>query len=312
MNGTLNLTDDYYVQCESCLGWELTVCNSLYPEFSPCRKVLKRPDSYGNLLYGHLSKAIPMDRLEQIIEIGGGYGYLMADFIARNPRLKPTMLDISPYLSGRQRETLSGRDVRYIVEDFMKIEPRLLEGRDMAILNENLGDFPTALRVPVQLLKTPPRRSGGLLEQIRRLFDAYGFGDPDVEKFSFNIGAVEAVEKLCLSGIPYVFLSEHSCEAVAPEEYKDLIRIQSTGYPERISLKGHCEYTVKFSYLEKVAGAFHYQTIRGSLADFLTPRFDERLRHVLALRSVNDDLIEIIRHFIEDLFKYEYLILIKR
>ena len=311
MNGTLNLTNDYYIRGEDSLGWELTVCNSLYPETSPCRKVLKRPGSYGNLLYDLLNKVIPMDRIEQIVEIGGGYGYLMADFIARNPRMKPTMLDISPYLSRRQRETLKGRDVRYIVEDFLKVEARLLEGRDMAILNENLGDFPTALHVPVQLLRTPPKKPNGLSEKIRRLFKAYGFDEPDVEKFSFNIGAIEAVEKLCLSGIPYVFLSEHSCEAVAPEDYGDLIRIQSTGYPERISLKGHFEYTLKFSYLEKVAGAFHYQTIRGSLADFLTPRFDDKLRHVLALRSVNDDSIEIIRQFIEDLFKYEYLLLIK-
>ena len=80
-----------------------------------------------------------------------------------------------------------------------------------------------------------------------------------------NIGAIETLEKLCTAGIPYIYLGEHSCEASVPEGLRSLIRIESTGNPERISLAGHDEYTIKFSYLQQVAHAFMVTSPSGVL-----------------------------------------------
>ena len=88
------------------LGWELTVCNALYPEGTPLRKLLTRNEPFGHLLYDYLSKLVPMGNVARVLEIGGGYGYLMKDFLERNRSLTACMLDISPVLLGKQKETL--------------------------------------------------------------------------------------------------------------------------------------------------------------------------------------------------------------
>ncbi|MEN6616169.1 MAG: hypothetical protein ABFD12_06400, partial [Syntrophorhabdus sp.] len=77
----LSTTEDYHRQDLKTLGWELTVCNSLYPEDTPIRKILVRNASYGDLLYEHLEQFVSLENVERIIEIGGGYGYLMRDFL---------------------------------------------------------------------------------------------------------------------------------------------------------------------------------------------------------------------------------------
>jgi len=131
----LNSTADYYKSGEDSLGWELTVSNALHPSDSPCRKVLKKAASYGELLYDHLSLFIPMGSLRNVLEIGGGYGYVMKHFLMRNPSMTATMVDISPRLSGIQRQTLKGHTADYVIADFMELDPSYLGRKDMAILN---------------------------------------------------------------------------------------------------------------------------------------------------------------------------------
>ena len=48
-----------------------------------------------------------------------------------------------------------------------------------------------------------------------------------------------------------------------------------------------------------------------SLRKVLEIEWNERLRHILASPSLADEESEIIRHFVEDLYQYEYLIFIK-
>jgi hypothetical protein len=85
----------------------------------------------------------------------------------------------------------------------------------------------------------------------------------------------------------------------------------SPGTPEMISLKGHKEFTIKFSYLQKIAEMLNYKTRRGSFADFLPLNFNDKVKTALRLATPFNDEQEIIRQFVYDLFKYEYLILIK-
>ena len=135
---------------------------------------------------------------------------------------------------------------------------------------------------------------------------------PQGETFNVNIGAIEALEKLCSSGIPYIYLGEHSCEASVPEGLRSLIRIESTGNPEKISLTGHDEYTIKFSYLEKVGASHGYKSIRGPFADFIQFEMTDEARYALMYGDHYSDEAEMISQFIEDLYKYEYLILIRK
>jgi hypothetical protein len=301
----LNSTKAYHVNRLSTLGWELTVCNALHPAGTSLRQVLRRDESFGHLLYDYLSLHLPMEKVERVIEIGGGYGYLMKDFLDRNGAIQPCMLDISPFLLDKQRETLEGHEACYCEADFLDTEPESLEGFDLALLNENLGDFPTLLNMSLEGFAAGdvlPRKALALIAY-------YGLEVPGAERFPFNLGAIEALEKLCVACIPSIYIGEHSCEAVVPAELKGCLHIESAGSPERISLMGHDEYTIKFSHLERVGRAFGYTVTRGPFADFVAPKVTDRLKRILASGGRLSDEDEVVCQFVEDLFKYEYLIL---
>ena len=115
-----------------------------------------------------------------------------------------------------------------------------------------------------------------VLKWATGFFKSTIWNDHRDETFNVNIGAIEAVGKLCNAGIPYIYVGEHSCEASVPEGLRSVIRIESTGNPERISLAGHDEYTIKFSYLEKVAASSWLQVHPGSVCRFYSRYTDGR------------------------------------
>ncbi len=309
----INSTRDYHQNELNSLGWEMTVSNSLYPERSPCRTVLTSRVSYGCHLSTFLQENLPLDRLQTVLEVGGGYGYLMRDFLRMNPDLCATMVDISPFLLGEQKKTLQGFPVNFHLTDFFTIEKACLGKHDLVILNENLGDFPTAVAVSVSSLReeTSPERDLSLA-RIRDLFNFYSFPEPEHDPFNFNLGAVEVTETLCREAVPYIFLSEHSCQATVPDAYRDIIAVSAPGNPERITLKGHHEYTVKFTHLETVAKHYGYRIRRGPLADFIRIDFNDSLLWMLKRRHTTRHEQEILRHFVADLFQYEYLLLSRK
>ena len=305
----LSRTDGYHKHELDSLGWEVTLSAMLESPKSPCRSVIRKNDSFGNLLYDFLCKVVPMDRIQSLLEIGGGYGYLMRDFLGQNRMMRATMVDISPFLLKEQRKALDGFDVSFLEQDFFEIDDSVLLKVDLAILNEIMGDFPTACDIPRDLIIEGSTSGDGLLEEVLRIYSSYGLALPERESFNLNLGAILAVEKICTSQIPYVYLSEHSCEASVPQELSRLLEIHSTGDPERIHLKGHDEYTVRFSDLEKVADFFGYKCQRGQYIDFIEPVIDGDLPFILCLDSSKVERYEIIRQFVEDLVKYEYIVL---
>lgn len=309
MSYHINSTEEYHRLHLDSLGWELTLCNALYPEKSPCRRVLAENDSYGGLLWRFLSGYIPIQKIARIIEIGGGYGYLMHDFLRAQPGLSATMLDISHVLLDRQKQTLEGKRVEYIEDDFFRIDTAFFKNFEMAVLNEIMGDFPTACEVPSDIFGGLIQADDPILKNILRFHELYGLPKPAGPAFNFNLGAAEAVEKLCGSGVKYIFLSEHSCEARVPAEYIDLVQRAPSGMPERISLRGHSEYTIKFSHLERIARGLGYSAKRGLYADFIKFNLRPEVRFIFSSGATCKDEYEIIRQFIEDLFLYEYLIL---
>jgi len=305
----LNKTDYYHKYKLNSLGWEVTISAMLENPQSPCRSILRKDDSFGNLLYDFLSKAIPMGTISHIIEIGGGYGCLMRDFLKRNNKLSATMIDLSPFLLEQQRETLREFDVQLIKGDFFEIDDSVLSGIDLAILNEVIGDFPTACEVPRSVLLECSDPKDVLLQEVWRIYNCYKIALPVEERFAVNLGAIQAIERLCTARIPYIYMSEHSCEARPPEGLKGLLELETTGDPERIRLCGHDEYTIRFSDLERVASYFGYTSRRGQYIDFIEPVIEGEVPFILCLDSSKIDRYEIIRQFIEDLAKYEYLVL---
>ena len=73
---------------------------------------------------------------------------------------------------------------------------------------------------------------------------------------------------------------------------------------------GHDEYTIRFSDLVRVAEQFGYRVVRGQYKDFITYEYTDAINFILTSGSQKDEH-EIIRQFIEDLYKYEYLVLIR-
>src|SRR4030065_957569 len=272
MDYSLSTTDSYHINDLNSLGWELTVCNALYPENSPCRSVLQKNAALGVNLYRFLEKLLPFNEINNLLEIGGGLGCLMRDFLTINPRLTPTMLDISPYLLERQKETLKEFNVNFFQNDILKMNA--FSAYDLIIMNENLGDLP-ALVPSDASVSTSQNDAVSYLEKASYFKQKYNI--PFAPQETINIGALTLLENICRAKVKYIYLSEHSCEALVPEFLKPYINIESSGTPEKISLKGHNEYTIKFSYLQKIAQMFNYNVRRGPIADFLPFDFNDRL-----------------------------------
>jgi SAM-dependent methyltransferase len=308
MNYLLNTTSDYHAHHLNSLGWELTVCNALYPGNSPCRSVLRTKNSFGVQLYRYLEKLIPLKKVYNILEIGGGLGYLMRDFLSLNPQLKATMLDISPYLLEKQKENLKGFEVDFYENDILNIEVETLASYDLIIMNENLGDLPTMVAYCGERLALEKNLSY-YLEKASYFSLKYNLTFAREE--NINIGAMILLENICRGGIKYIYLSEHSCETEVPERLKPYINIESSGIPEKIPLKGHDEYTIKFSYLQKIAEMFYYKIKRGPIADFLPLKINSKVLTALRLATPFTSEQEIIRQFVYDLYKYEYMVMIK-
>lgn len=311
MTWTINTTDTYHTDRLESLGWELTVCNALWPENTALRSILSRDASFGHLLSDFLRKWIPMNDLRRVLEIGGGYGYLMNDLLDDNSSMTAAMIDISPFLLGRQRMTLEGRPVVFREEDFLTTPADMLSQWDLAIMNENLGDFPTIVGFDHDFPRTGPSGDDAA-QTLQRFVETYDLLLPPAP-CNVNIGALMAVEKLCRARVPFLYFGEHSCEAsVSEPALRGLVEVRSSGNPERISLAGHDEYTIKFSHLEQVGRYLGYEGHRGPFADFITVDVTPELRAVLASGGTLSDRGEMICQFVGDLFQYEYLVLIRR
>ncbi|MEN6376149.1 MAG: class I SAM-dependent methyltransferase [Smithella sp.] len=307
MSYTLNTTNNYHINELNSLGWEMTVCNALYPATSPCRKALQSNNSFGVLLYQFLEKLFPLNQVSNVLEIGGGLGNLMHDFLMLKPQIKATMIDISPHLLAKQKELLHRYAVDFREMDILQIDVGELSQFDLVIMNENLGDLPTLVADSAH--KSLPEDGISSFHRAGYFIDKYQL--PVAQNENINIGAWEILEKLCLAGIKYIYLSEHSCEAAAPDHLKSYLRFTALGNPKKIALKGHDEYTIKFSCLQKIAQKFDYNVVRGLFADFVKPDFNDQVRAALRLQTPHTGEQEILQHFVYDLYKYEYLVLTK-
>ena len=310
MSFFINKTEKYHREQMKSLGWELTVCNSLESEQSPARGIILNKATYGRLLFDYLFTYIPKKYRGSILEIGGGYGYLMRDFLSLEPDARALMIDISPVMLQQQTKTLEKSNVQFIESDFFDLDAPLLKQFDLVVMNEIVGDFPTACGLTREVIDSSNTSDHTDLEKIREYFKNGLFQIPNSVPFNVNIGAIKAVEKLCSLKIPFIFVSEHSCQAEVNDHMKPFLKITASNNPVEIKLMGHSEYTIRFSDLESVARHFGYEIIRGNYTDFIKFQFSNKIRYVLTSNSQKDEH-EIIRQFIDDLYTYEYLLLIR-
>lgn len=290
------------------LKFEVTVCNSMEPEDSPIRQILLSNGTYGEHLAAYLLDFIPQKNCNKVLEVGGGCGFLMRDLLGHSPGINATMVDISPAMMSHQRRTLLSFDVCYLQSDFFDIDPGVIKDQDLVIMNEIVGDFPTVCQITSDML-TIGNHDNTFLDKVREYVIQGIIKLPGEETFNLNIGAIMALDKVCSCNVPYIFLSEHSCEATVTDYMAPYIKLEPSANPEEIRLIGHSEYTIRFSYLENIARSFGYKVVRGNYTDFIKIYFSNRIHRIFKSNSQKADH-EIIRHFIEDLYIYEYLLLI--
>ncbi len=309
MSFFLNQTEQYHKNDLDNLMWEVTVCNSMETETSPLRQILVKNRTYGEQLWDYLFHFIPKKHCNKVMEVGGGYGFLMRDLLRNAPGIKVTMVDISPAMMTFQRQTLDGFHIRFLQSDFFDIDQGVIQDQDLVVMNEIVGDFPTACGITKNMV-TCENHDNAYFDNIREYVKQGIITLPEDEPFNLNIGAMMALDRVCSCNVPYIFLSEHSCEATVTDHMATNIKLTPSGNPEEIRLIGHSEYTIRFSDLESMARSHGYTVMRGNYTDFIKVDFSNRVHRIFKSNS-QKDAYEIIRHFIEDLDIYEYLLLIR-
>jgi SAM-dependent methyltransferase len=105
----INETKAYYTESERpSLFWEMTISQCLASRESPYQRALEQPARYGEVLARFLVEHVGLDPSWAVMEVGGGYGSLMAALLDVVPVRDVAMVDISPFFTEQQRLALHG------------------------------------------------------------------------------------------------------------------------------------------------------------------------------------------------------------
>ena len=298
----INTTYEYHRYHPIDLLTEYTICESLSSAVSPYMVALENPRPYGEIIGEQLESRGMLVPGCRVCEIGGGYGSLMAGLLnARSSAIgHVSMMDLSGHLLAKQRKILApwSAMVDFIHADATALLPAL-RNLDVIIINEVIGDFDTWTDLdPVRL----PNEVSGLVER-------YGLDIPSHDRFNFNMGAILLTEKICREGMS-AFISEHSSDPIISDELAFLRKgLELDGYPRRIRLKGHSEFTIRFSHLEKIARHWGREVSRGALIDIVGIKKPEKMRIIFTLGSCASDEHEILYEFLDHIREYQWVII---
>ncbi len=325
----LNLTHDYYTGEYPSLLWEMTICQSLGDGHGTFAKALEKPAAYGALVAGFLLAETSLSSdCRRVIEIGGGYGTLMAALLTILQPQQIDMIDISPALLQKQQERLSQLPISFHCSDLFKWLPTLKqESVDLLIINEIIGDFPTITGLTkaalANTLNIPPAapdsslnpatlNDNDLLREAGRLIKTYNLNLDDLpETFNLNYGTLLFIERLAETGIKRTFITEHGCDTYLPYPFSLFPAIQppTDRNPRQIKLKDHDEYNIRFDYLEQVAKKLSFKVKRFHLMDLLKVRFDDEINYLLSSQKPVSEEQEIFLEFYEHVAEYQGIIL---
>lgn len=302
------------------LFWEMTVCQCLADRESPYLAALEKPRRYGEAVAEFLAARLGTRAFGAVVEVGGGTGSLMAAFLETAEAGDLSMVDLSPHFSRAQRAALEGRPgVRFAVADATEYLRASDEPIDLLISNENLGDLRACAGLPrdevLRRAGRPGARPATWEDPVGRtaeLVRAYDLGDDLAgapQAFAFNAGAVEYLEALA-PRVRAVFLTEHGADTVVPERYREFVELPpSDGFPRRIALKGHDEYTIRFGQLVRVARRLGYRVERFHLMDLLGLRSDAGARSLVRVLNTRCEAAEVFREFYHHVAEYQGLLL---
>lgn len=297
----INDTRDYHRHGRIDLMTEFTISESLHSADSPYARALKISSSYGAMVGRKLAE---MDLLRpgcRICEVGGGYGSLMRGLLETYAPLigRVTMIDLSGRLLERQKACLKpwNAKVSFVHGDISEMI-HSLRSVDLMILNEVIGDLDTWMDL----------EAGALPREVERLVREYGLEIPAREKFHFNFGAIRLLEEICRRGLS-VFISEHSSDPVIPPGM-DYLALGMTfdGFPREIGLRGHSEYTIRFSHLVRVAEALGRKVRTGPLLELLGITDTPGLRFIFTAKASAKDEQGIILEFLDHVREYRWLL----
>ena len=325
----LNLTHDYYTGEFPSLLWEMTICQSLGDGCGTFAKALEKPAAYGALVAELLLETTALSpECQKVIEIGGGYGTLMAALLTILQPQQIDMVDISPTLLQKQRQRLRQRPILFHCRDLFNWLPQLKSQTvDLLILNEIIGDFPTITGLTKAALaealeKPPPAvdlnlnpatlNEAELQQEAGRLIKAYDLNlDELPETFNLNYGALIFIERLAQTGVKQTFITEHGCDTILPYPFSLFPAIQppTERNPRRIKLKDHDEYNIRFDHLEQVARKLNFKVKRFHLMDLLKVRFDDEINYLLNSQKPVSEEQEIFLEFYEHVAEYQGIIL---
>jgi len=330
----LNLTTDYYTGDHPSLLWEMTICQSLGDGNGTFAKALTDPAAYGTLVGRFLLETTSLvSECGHIVEIGGGYGTLMAALLEVLQPQQIRMVDISPTLLEKQRERLHKFPVSFHCSDLFAWLPTLQQQPvDLLLLNEIIGDFPTitalsreSLANSIKLLQSPePGKQltpallpasldeDSLLYEAARLVTTYNLDITDLpETFNLNYGALLFIERLAQTRVARTFITEHGCDTALPYPFSLFPSIQPTAdrNPRQIKLKDHDEYNIRFDHLEQLASALNFKITRFHLMDLLKVRFDDEINYLLTSQKPENEEQEIFLEFYEHIAEYQGILL---
>jgi hypothetical protein len=311
---TYHTTTPFYAGAEDpSLFWELTICECLATSGSAYQVALERPGAYGALLARFLRERIGLDASWSVVEVGGGYGSLMVGLLSEMPLQAVTMVDVSPFFSREQRKALGDREgFRFVTRDGIAFFAEEEGEVDLVVSNENLGDLPQVVGLRREALGAALSDgfAEGLLGEVARTVRRYGLDLSNApEVFSFNLGPIRYLEAMATRA-RRVFLSEHSCDTVLPAPWGEfLVPTPGDGYPRRIPLKGHDEYSIRFGDLERVARALGYRATRFPMAEVVGLRSDAGLRAMARVRTHATEAAEVVHEFCEHVADYQCMLL---
>ncbi|MBN2517052.1 MAG: class I SAM-dependent methyltransferase [Deltaproteobacteria bacterium] len=300
---TINRTRKYHRNEPIDLMTEYTICESLASVDSPYMIVLDNPRPYGAIVgdilksYGILTQKCTM------CEVGGGYGSLMRGLLEAHASSvnHVCMIDLSRFLLERQKRVLTqwSHLMTFVHADAMELIPAISHV-DVIILNEIIGDLDTWEHVTVT----------DMPEEVVRFVDRYGLEVPRQGAFNFNAGAVALIEDICGKGIP-VFVAEHASDPVIPPDMAYLGRdLDTDGFPREIRLRGHSEYTIRFSHLIRIADFWGRTVIGGSLIDLVAVKKSQKMRFIFISRASATAEQEIILEFLDHIREYRWLAIV--
>ena len=245
----VNDTSGYYEEIkdpEERMDDEITVSHILRHRNSFTRHGLP----FGKLLAISLMDRGLIDEGARVLEVGPGLGDLAEQFFEEANPKEYVFIDISPRIIDFLKTRFRGKAYGFILGSFLEMKDR--RKYDLIICNEVLSDLPTIVNFSLKFAG-----KGGIYKDALRMIKKYNLKTK--EMFNFNYGAIRFLEvsSSILEREGVVFISEQDCER------------EGTGWPERIRVSGHNEYTIKMSWLGQAAKKLMFSVESGSLTDFL-------------------------------------------